>query len=999
MDTLFSMYNSGFFSTYNFESKIYKPLLDNRKYSTLKIKNIPCHFNIISDSKTKRGAVMIFINVGYFHESQNIKYDNYIKLILEIIFERKNDFNELFLKYNLNYYNKIEIEKTIIYLEFDYIGLEIILSSFIKTIINIDNLLVQNNPKDILKIISIANNTDSDYIYYKKFIENVLLKNINNNNDNNKGNNYQKELNVEEFFQYYFLKNDNIQITIFSPYSINKCEILLNKIFNNLRYKIKNKIISRYERYKGNKDLNPKIFTYIEPSLLIINNIDITENNILKLIFSFSSLKSKDQNILEYFVYMLTGKKRGSFYYDLFFRKLFDDVEVYSKYNINTPSQLIIEFKLYNYFPFENLFIIISKLINFLRKLKTDRVLIEKTYNNYQKILYNRFIFKENHSKNGYYNDLYYITNNFILLKDNNYINLLSYKYLLPVYNIDLVEDIIDEIISLNNLYIIIELFPKTFQPFLLNLTYIKTSNFIINKSFELNEYHTNLTVKINKIKIIDFANTSKMNDERMFKHKQDKSIYLSNQKFIIENNSNVINNNIQLVLNNIANKLWYKIDYNIKTPKIFSSFHIIHPNIRNNSSNISKTNIKYFHLLEKAIEIEFEELYDINNINFYNDYYINLSKDENGINLEINTYKDVYLIIIKKIFSFIFDYEKYSLEHNTNYNTNSFKDKICRSLWYLKQVIKKDINEKYFNAIDNIINVVNIKNYGNEINQNMYIDGLLYGFLDFDIIKEVRNILYTYNTREYDNFCFYENIPDFKKRIYEYKKIKEGNIYVYKLRQNFIEDNVSYYLSFYQLIDCDKQKELFIIIIYLLLKLYIPECEVYKIFTDNIYYLLIIRKNFDSPEDSALQVSINIKKFVDIIYNKSNVEMKKICFSIKDEINNEINNINNKYNYIWNEIYYDRYNFEGYDQLKENYNKYFSIKNNKTNLEWIKELKIFIKDNLFDKQRKVEFLLYRDFLTVNNTKDKKLYPWNFYNDYSLNVFSYNYIGYINEEK
>ena len=77
MGTLFSMYNSGFFSTYNFENKIYKPLLDNRKYSTLKIKNIPCHFNIISDSKAKRGAVMIFIDIGYFHESHNNKYDNY----------------------------------------------------------------------------------------------------------------------------------------------------------------------------------------------------------------------------------------------------------------------------------------------------------------------------------------------------------------------------------------------------------------------------------------------------------------------------------------------------------------------------------------------------------------------------------------------------------------------------------------------------------------------------------------------------------------------------------------------------------------------------------------------------------------------------------------------------------------------------------------------------------------------------------------------------------
>ena len=32
-------------------------------------------------------------------------------------------------------------------------------------------------------------------------------------------------------------------------------------------------------------------------------------------------------------------------------------------------------------------------------------------------------------------------------------------------------------------------------------------------------------------------------------------------------------------------------------------------------------------------------------------------------------------------------------------------------------------------------------------------------------------------------------------------------------------------------------------------MKKYIPECEVYKIFTDKIYYILIMRSSFGNPE------------------------------------------------------------------------------------------------------------------------------------------------------
>ena len=165
MGSLSLIYNSFFFTTYNYENKIYQPLIDKRKYSTISIKNINFPFHIIYDAKAKkRCSIIIFINIGFFQESLNNKYDNYTKLLLEIIFERKNEFNELFFKYHLKYYYKIDIEKTIVFFEFEYNGFEIIFTSFIKTIINIDNLLVQVNQNELLNNISLANNTSSSYV-------------------------------------------------------------------------------------------------------------------------------------------------------------------------------------------------------------------------------------------------------------------------------------------------------------------------------------------------------------------------------------------------------------------------------------------------------------------------------------------------------------------------------------------------------------------------------------------------------------------------------------------------------------------------------------------------------------------------------------------------------------------------------------------------------------------------------------------------------------------
>lgn len=304
-----------------------------------------------------------------------------------------------------------------------------------------------------------------------------------------------------------------------------------------------------------------------------MSKIDLSNNNIMRIIFYFPSLESEQKNILYYITYMLQGRRPGSLYYDLYKRRYINNLKVYPIININIPSQLVIKIKLYKDFSMFNIKVIIAKLVNFLHKLREDRNLIISTYNNFQKLLFQNFIFKKHSSGNNLYDDLYDVTNNFISLqkiyknKDNIYLNLLSYKYILPInniYNVNIIENCIDKIISLDNMIITMDLFPKTFSPLINNLKGLKLNNIILNENVEVNEYNTYIFAKIDKNEIVKYSSNTIIYDNPMFKPNQDKSIYISNNIFFMPNNNiNIRDNKIHLALNTISNKLWYKFDDN----------------------------------------------------------------------------------------------------------------------------------------------------------------------------------------------------------------------------------------------------------------------------------------------------------------------------------------------------------------------------------------------------------------------------------------------------
>ena len=116
----------------------------------------------------------------------------------------------------------------------------------------------------------------------------------------------------------------------------------------------------------------------------------------------------------------------------------------------------------------------------------------------------------------------------------------------------------------------------------------------------------------------------------------------------------------------------------------------------------------------------------------------INLNLDKNGINLELILYKDIYIKILEKIFSFFFEFEKDFFEFNdVDYITHNFKSDLDKAINCLQIALKDNINEKYFEERNKMIDIYQIKLYRINLEDNIYIDGLIYGNVDLDLIKK----------------------------------------------------------------------------------------------------------------------------------------------------------------------------------------------------------------------------------------------------------------------
>jgi hypothetical protein len=346
MDLLNSFYSP------EYESTIYKSLLDTKNYSKFDNinNNISFPINVISDKNLKKCFILIVINSGYNIESMNLKHENYIKIIFELLFKRKNDFNKLFSKYNLKYENKIYSTKIIIYLEFDYLGFNPIFSNFIKNLIFFDKLIVQNNITEILNSINLTNNIDTDYLIYKKLLqkhlencneekekEKNLLKDKNEKKNKSNTKAEKEALKLKEkknrdfndmlgkIYPNIIKNNSNIfEVLLLIIYSVKKLSII-NRLILNIPdgYNIE---INDFLRLKGVPDINNIQFVDFLATINNLRELDVKFNSmeattfekILYMIKNNSNLKTLKLNFLpnenEYFsTYQLLKIEENNF--------------------------------------------------------------------------------------------------------------------------------------------------------------------------------------------------------------------------------------------------------------------------------------------------------------------------------------------------------------------------------------------------------------------------------------------------------------------------------------------------------------------------------------------------------------------------------------------------------------------------------------------------------------------------------------------------------------
>ena len=208
-----------------------------------------------------------------------------------------------------------------------------------------------------------------------------------------------------------------------------------------------------------------------------------------------------------------------------------------------------------------------------------------------------------------------------------------------------------------------------------------------------------------------------------------------------------------------------------------------------------------YVNYIEKDILMSFDEAKLSGN-------EIKANIDENGLNIKVVAYKDVYMPIIYKIFSLIIDVDKISLSKDYDYLSKRYRNLEEKSLNYLGMALKPQVHSIEDDEEESIsqYNYDQMMDFFEYCSLNLYMESLVYGDVDEEITKEIKALLSSINTSG-NSTGIEEKFPNKNgmKEILEFLSyntiIEKANLHIYKLYHNFAGEEQHYFISFYQMI------------------------------------------------------------------------------------------------------------------------------------------------------------------------------------------------------
>ena len=769
--------------------------------------------------------------------------------------------------------------------------------------------------------------------------------------------------NMKELYNIYF-SPQNIKIALISSLDIKRLKRLTSRVFGGLEIKENSEIPNRTTIALEN-EIKYGQFIWVKPRSIALNRS-------LKVILYSKEVQFKGLTPLSYFTYLLDGERPDSVMYYLGLQyKQIENAKISIQKSIKYGNKIIIDMKLKRNGD-EDMKYIFKVIFGIIYSLKNSNE-VEETYNDLRQIYQKKFLYMTIDKYSTYLND---ITFNMLNTTNEDYSenylsNLLYMNYDLPEFNSSLINEYRNDLVVEHSVFLY-----KTKKLF---------------GTYDLDSIFRGFTADDplkNKFGI-NYLNTELNPDDFIEEIQSFGSSYLGKtvNKYLTQLNTLTLTNeegDIKSIIDDTKAKMWIRKDTTFKVPRIHSYFHFVLPDVRTTEPNTYLKVMNYANYLIYSIILNFEEAKMSGN-----EVVANI--DENGLNIKVSGYKDVYIKIIRKLFQLIYNVVDIDRKSSYNYQEKRYRSLEEKSLNFLANALKPNTLGDY-NKGDYQLDADVLRDYFNYNAKHLYLECLLYGDLNDEIVDEMKSMITEVNISDKSDEIE-EKFPTqgTMKAISEYLSyeapIKERSIHVYKLIETFGVDDMYYYITFYQIGVRNNQLDVLSSLLVQVYNEYVGDLiePLEKVYKDNMIYLRSITHSRRlTPLTLAQDYDTSIDLFIEKLDVLSLEEFTTMFNYVKGDYLKKEMRLRHKAIKYWYEIYERTFNFERSKELQD-YVEQISV------IEYFKTFISFAKDTVWNKVRKVEFWLYHE-------NDPGVIEDDYPRKVVANVYNYNSFKYINEE-
>ena len=910
--------------------KIKKPLTDSRDYEIIRLGN-GLMITLISDTESNRSGFSMTTLLGT--SNKLIKYPGVTKLIQRKFVSKK--LRDIIRKNTGKQKHSTSEEISSFYFDMDSAGFEEALEeighmlnsdgNFYKTP-NSDNII-----KDLRKLLKRKNQESNNNLLIDHSISPDQHNYVEGGDYDILTDGQKVQDNVAELFNIYY-SPQNIKIALISNLPLSNIISICTKAFGGLKIR---------------PNSNPDAFSRIPDEQLKLGQMiwakpkGYKENRQLTFVLYSKEEKFKGLTPLSYFVYLLEGERPDSIYYYLGHQyHQIENVNINVQKSLTYGNKLVIKMKVRKNGDedFKYIFKVIYGIIQSLKKSKEKR----ETYEDLKTIYQKRFQFLTIDKYSTYLNDI-----SFNMLNTTNeefseeYLsNILYMNYDLEPYDSDVIHEY-QNLLSVSN-----------------SLVFYQVEN--IFESYDISQIFHDYDESTPLIQELGFSYLSTNLISTDFEEEisgfafeywgKGKNPFLTSLDTLTLTNEE---GEVRSIINEEKAKLWVRRDTTFKLPRIHSYFRFIYPEIRETDQERYKLNMYYANYLIFTFFKAFEEAKLSGN-------EILANVDENGLNIKVAGYKDVYIKIIRKLFDIIYRSTEVDKKNDYEYESKRYRNLEEKSLNFLGNVLKPNVNgnenqfkDFYFNN-DRLLETM-------EYNaKHMYVESLIYGDVEEDVIAEMKRIIeevnVSHSSKEIESkFPNKNNMEEILKYLSYTTEVKPNNIHVFRLKETYGSDGVHYFISFYQIGKRTNKADILSSLLCALFNQYVSDLieKFEKVYKDDMIYIRIMTNSFeDTPFNMAEDFDAAIELLHDAIKDLTQEQFDNILNFVKREYNKKDMRLRHKAIKYWYEIYERTMDFRRHECIKADLERINSQ-------EFYSEFRNWALENVWSNVKQVEFWMY----------------------------------------